>query len=758
MTFNFLPLNLNFRFYLLQKLSEGAENIRTMIKKMLKDNLPFSVKRYIGKSSVSVLRFISRTSRAIFYFSDKFIDYSRRHGFYLERELPPTIANLTKVLQSPALLNPFGVSDFLALSEQNFTAPEIIESSIIIPVFNKAEYTFQCLRSLVREVDLTKNEIIIVDNASTDETARMLAQFGNRIRVIRNAENLGFVEACNAGAKAARGKYVVFLNNDTIVQPVWLSSMVETIEADELIGAVGSMLIFPDGKMQEAGGIVWNDATARLYGYGEHPEDLRFNFSREVDYCSGASLLVPKDFFDSLGGFDMRYAPAYYEDTDLCMSVRAANRKVVFQPRSRAIHFEGVTAGRDLNSGFKRFQEINREKFFDKWREVLERDHLPPAKSNIEAASNRGRGQKIVVVFSEVPKPDTDSGNVRMFAILKFLAKNYRVVLVPLHKRANDIKYERELGNLGVETVWIVDFDRKYGRENFDFVMLCYPHIAYYVYPTFKRMFPRAKFIFDTVDVHFVRLEREYELTRDKFFEKDARRYKRIETILAKAAEQVWCVTETDKENLQTVAPEAKIEVVPNIHTLGGRGKSFVERRDLLFIGNFFHRPNTDAVYYFLDEIFPLVLEKIPTARFRIVGNGAPPEIFALSSANVLIEGFVPNVEPLFESCRVFVAPLRYGAGMKGKIGQALSFGLPTVTTSIGAEGMNLTDERQILIADEPEKFAEAVARLYESAELWQTLSDNGFRFIKDNFSPPVIDEKIRHAIEKIPNTNVAKR
>ena len=135
-----------------------------------------------------------------------------------------------------------------------------------------------------------------------------------------------------------------------------------------------------------------------------------------------------------------------------------------------------------------------------------------------------------------------------MFAILKFSGEKLPRRVVPLHKRANDIKYERELGNLGVETVWIVDFDQKNGGGNFDFVMLCFPHIAYYVYPTFKRLFPNAKFIFDTVDVHFIRLEREYELTGDKFFAKDARRFKRIETVLAKASDQVWCVTETDKD------------------------------------------------------------------------------------------------------------------------------------------------------------------------------------------------------------------
>ncbi|MCY7376934.1 MAG: glycosyltransferase [Pyrinomonadaceae bacterium] len=721
-----------------------------MIKKMLKDNLPFSVKRYFGKLSASVLRMFFRTSRTAFQFSAEVLNYSRRHGFNLERELPPPIANLMKVAESSAFLNPFGVSDFLLLTARRETnaAPETIETSIIIPVFNKAEFTFECLRSLFREIDLTENEIIVVDNASTDETARMLAQFGNRVRVIRNAGNLGFVEACNLGAGAARGKFLVFLNNDTIVQPAWLSSLVETIEADETVGAVGSMLIFPDGRLQEAGGIVWNDGTAHLYGYGESPEDRQFNFRREVDYCSGASLFISKDLFDSFGGFDMRYAPAYYEDTDLCMSVRAANLKVVFQPLSKVIHFEGATAGRSTNTGYKRFQEINSRKFFDKWREVLEREHFAPG--NVEAASNRSRKPKILVAFTEIPKPDHDSGNVRMVAILKTLAKDYRVVLTFIYKRPDDAEYERQLGNIGVETVWVVDLDRRFKREKFDFGLLCYPHVAYYFYPTFKRMFPAAKIIFDTVDVHFVRLMREFELTGDRRFAKDAKRHKKIETNLANAADQVWCVTEDDKKNLQAAAPNAKIEIVPNIHRLYQRGEPFAARKDLLFIGNFGHRPNADAVYYFLKEIFPRVLKKLPDLRFRIVGSHAPPEIFALDSENVRVEGFVPNIEPLFETCRVFVAPLRYGAGMKGKIGQALSFGLPTVTTSVGAEGMNLTNEREVLIADAPEAFAAEICRVYEDEKLWQTLSDEGFNFIKNNFSPKIVEEQIQNALQKV--------
>jgi glycosyltransferase involved in cell wall biosynthesis len=202
-------------------------------------------------------------------------------------------------------------------------------------------------------------------------------------------------------------------------------------------------------------------------------------------------------------------------------------------------------------------------------------------------------------------------------------------------------------------------------------------------------------------------------------------------------------VTAADREFLQPFAPQAKIEIVPNIHSLHNRGKAFAERSGLMFIGSFLHRPNRDAVFYFLDEIFPRVLEKIPDARFHIIGGDAPPEIFARNSENVRVEGFVPDAAPFFENCRVFVAPLRYGAGMKGKIGQALSYGLPTVTTAVGAEGMNLQNEREILLADDPAAFAEAVVRAYQTESLWQKLSDDGYRFIEENYSPRVIETKI---------------
>ncbi|MEJ7848068.1 MAG: glycosyltransferase [Pyrinomonadaceae bacterium] len=708
----------------------------------LKNRIPESVKKPAIKFIVFILRNTLWAFRNLYNFSYKVVRFAGRQGLDFERELPPAIANLLKISQTAAGINSFSVDDYLLLNASPQT-PETIETSIIIPVFNKAEFTFQCLRSIFQEVDLTKNEIIIVDNASSDTTRQMLDHLGGRVRVIRNITNKGFVEACNQGAAAAAGKFLVFLNNDTIVKSNWLKALIETVKADETVGAVGSMLIYPHGHLQEAGGIVWRDASAFAYGWGENPQDGRFNFVREVDYCSGASLFIKKSLFDKLGGFDMRFAPAYYEDTDLCMSVRAAGFKVIYQPASQVIHIEGATAGTSTQGGFKRFQEINRYKFAEKWREILDREHHLPLKANIPEASNRNKGRRIIVFFNQVPKPDKDSGSVRLFAILRMLGKFNRVVLVHVKRKESDAIYERRVENLGIEIVWIVDFEERFKRENCDVAILCYPKVGNLMYSIVRKKFPDAKIIYDTVDVHFVRLQREFGLTGDKQIAQDALKYRKIESRLAKNADQVWCVTEEDKRFLLEAAPGTNIAVIPNIHDLHGRGKTFADRRDLLFIGSFDHRPNEDAIEYFLNEIFPLILEKLPDVRFHIVGSNPPPEIFAKNSENVLVEGYVADITPLFESCRVFVAPLRYGAGMKGKIGQALSYGLPPVTTSIGAEGMNLVTDTEVLIADNPADFAAAVVRVYESEEIWNKLSDNGYRFIGQNFSPGVISEKV---------------
>jgi GT2 family glycosyltransferase len=262
--------------------------------------------------------------------------------------------------------------------------------SIIIPCHNGVRLTQTCLATVEATLPSSfRGEIIVVDDASTDGTRAMLARWAKRntrARVLRNSRNIGFIRSCNRAAKAARGEMLVLLNNDT--QPVrgWLTALLRTFDDHPDAGAVGGKLVFPDGTLQEAGSLVFRDGSAANVGRGErNPDHPLFNYVRQVDYCSAALLATPRRIFVELEGFDSRYIPAYYEDTDYCFKLRDKGYGVYYQPSARVIHHEGASCGTDLTQGVKRHQTVNREKFRERWKTVLERQPERPQQENLDA-------------------------------------------------------------------------------------------------------------------------------------------------------------------------------------------------------------------------------------------------------------------------------------------------------------------------------------------------------------------------------------
>lgn len=725
------------------------------MKKWLQDNLPFSLKLASKQLLVATVGALVRLAALGYNFGGRLLNFAAKHGLDLHKAWNVSCPQPSR---PPAQLPAWSARDFLFLSDTLSAAhaahgasgvqAQSPHTSIVIPVFNKVEFTFQCLRSLLYEIDLAGTEVIIVDNASTDETAKLLSHFQGLVKVIRNEENRGFVDASNQGAAAARGRYLVFLNNDTIVLPGWLKHLRETIEGDERIGAVGSMFLYEDGRVQEAGAGVWQNGAAFHYGWGGSPDDRRYNFAREVDYCSGASLLVRRDLFEQLGGFDRRYAPAYYEDVDICFGLRSLGYKVVYQPMSRLIHHEGATAGADTTTGFKRYQVTNRAKFVEKWRETLERENLPEDRLRMREASNRKRAPHIVVFDERIPTPDRDAGSARMMFILKSLARWSSPVFVAFN-RPHGIEYERLLWKEGIETAHLVEYPRLLRTRNFHVAILSRPLVADNLIGRLRKSSPSLRIVFDMVDAYFIRLAREHELTQEAHWAEEARKYREIELRLARECDVVWCASSEDKRAVALEVPGARIEVIPTIHTLHARGKSFAERGHLLFLGNLAHRPNADAVHHLLRDIFPHVKKALPGVKLYIVGDHVTPEIAAYAAPDVEVLGYVPDVGPLFRSCRLMVVPLRYGAGIKGKLGESLSYGLPVVTTTIGAEGFGLTDGEEALIADEPQAFAGAVVRCYEQQDLWEHLAEHGRQHIEKHFTPEVVAEVINASVRE---------
>lgn len=620
-------------------------------------------------------------------------------------------------------------------------------ASVVIPVYNQASYTLACLRSQAENPPTVPCEIIVVDDGSTDETCEWMPQIDG-LRYHRRIANGGFIAACNDGAALAKGRYLVFLNNDTIPQPGWLDSLIATFEYEPRTGLAGAQLLYPNGLLQEAGGVVFKDGSAWNYGRFGAPDDPSFSFLRDVDYCSGAAIAVPKTIFQDVGGFDGRYSPAYYEDTDLAFAVRALGYRVIYQPASRVIHVEGATSGTDVDRGAKAYQTRNRRHFREKWMHELA-SH-PEAGTLPSALNVMGRSRHVLVIDALTPEPDKDSGSLRMFNFIKLLqAQGQHVVFMPANA-AYAGRYTTDLQRCGVE-VWyaphlnsIPAWLREHGQR-FDVVMLSRHYVATEFLPLVRRFAPQARVVFDTVDLHFLRELRGAQLAGDRRLQRAAERTRDRELALIRQADATLVVSPVERDILATLVPGTCVEVVANLHEVAATGRPFEQRHDLVFVGGFRHPPNVDAVCWFGNDVFPLIRARQPSIRFHCIGMSPPAEVLALQSQpGIIVHGHVADLDPYMDGARIALAPLRFGAGVKGKVNLSMAHGQPVVATTCAVEGMHLTDGHDVLVADDPATFAEAVLRLYSDAALWQRLSDHGRENIRRHFSLDAAGETVR--------------
>jgi GT2 family glycosyltransferase/glycosyltransferase involved in cell wall biosynthesis len=618
-------------------------------------------------------------------------------------------------------------------------AVEAPRASIVVPVYNHFHHTRTCLQALAACTDAAPFEVIVVDDGSSDETQERLQSLEG-LRYVRNPRNLGFIGACNAGAAQARGEFLIFLNNDTAAQPGWIDALLRTFDEHERVGLAGAKLVYPDGRLQEAGGIVFSDASGWNYGRFDDPADPRYNYVREVDYCSGAAIAIRKPLFDGFGGFDSHYAPAYYEDTDLAMKVRAAGLRVLYQPASTVVHFEGVTSGTDTaGTGTKRFQVINQQKFLERWRAVLA-THPAPGTDIAIAREHRAK-KRVLMIDATTPQPDHDSGSLRLVNCMRVLKSEGHAVAFFADNRAWIEKYTADLQQLGIEVLWhpFMGDPVRWFRDNgarFDLVFISRHYVASTYLGLVRLHAPQARLVFDTVDLHYLREQREAELTGRPDLMHAADLTRTRELALIRSSDITLVVSPVERELLQQETPGARVEIVSNVHEVFGRRREYAQRAGLVFMGGFAHPPNADAVTWFVREVLPQVRRDLPDIVFHIVGSKPGPEVLALSQEpGVAVEGFVEDIAPFMDGCRVAVAPLRYGAGVKGKVNMSMSYGQPVVATPIAIEGMHAQAGRDVLVAADAEGFAREVVRAYTDESLWRMLSDNGIENVRRHFS-----------------------
>jgi GT2 family glycosyltransferase len=678
----------------------------------------------------------------------------------IARKIFPRKALRTKVVRS--LLRPFRKKSkksdipFRKYEKIYFTKYENPEVTIIVPVHNNFAYTYDCLKSIHDTCGGLRYEVIVADDASSDATRKAGRKFAN-VRIVRNEQSLFFLRNCNRAATFAKGEYIVLLNNDTLVHEGWLESMLKLARADDTIGVVGSKLLFADGSLQEAGGIVWSDGSAWNYGREDDAEKAEYNYVKEADYVSGASMMVRKALWDEVGGFDDRYAPAYYEDSDLAFEARKRGHKVVYQPLSVVTHFEGASHGTDLKSGLKSYQIRNAKLFYNKWKEMLVTEHYPNGQ-HVFKARDRSKSKKTVAfVDAYLPTFDQDAGSRSIYEyVCLFIDMGYKVVFIPdnFNRMGEYAEHYQQLGVEALCGVWYRDHLNEWlvsNAEYFDVFFLARPHISIN-YIDIVRKNTAATILYYGVDIHFLRVQREYELTHNEELLPDIEKWKALETELIEKADCTFFPSCEEEAFAKSAFPDRCIMTLPVyiINEINRRKYSVKNREGLLFIGGFNHPPNGDAVEWFIDEVLDKVRASIPDVVFHVIGSNMPERLSERSESGVKIHGFVSvdELHGLYDSVRLTVVPLRFGGGIKGKVLESMECGAPVVTTPVGAEGY-MDAEDYLAVADGADALAEKIIALYDDEAALSKMVDSGYDYIEAQFSRAHAEEFILSAIRE---------
>jgi GT2 family glycosyltransferase len=624
--------------------------------------------------------------------------------------------------------------------------------TVVIALWNRAELTLRALKS-VSEQDEVDLDIVLVDNGSTDETPRLLERLDGPA-VLRNPTNLGFTVAANQGARVARGGLLLFLNSDAVLHPGALRNLVEVLDRSAAIGAAGGKLIWPDGRLQEAGAVVWNDGSCEGYGRGGDPEAFEYGFERDVDFCSGAMLLTRRDLFLQLGGFDERYKPAYYEDVDYCVRLWQAGWRVTYTPRAAATHVEFASSG---SSGEAARLQRERHGVFVS----LHRDWLrgqPPRSKGMLAARSRPRDRPwALVIDDDLPDAARGAGFPRAAALLRALrALGWFVSVYPTNGTAavrrcmefRDVEVLRPEGPQGLRPL----FESLAAR--FQLIIVSRAHNMRYVKAALGRDLAGVScpIVYDSEALFALREDARRRLTGTQVSGAAVAASLKEETGLAVGCAAVFAVSPMEQRHFVD-AGISRVSVLGHAVELAPTAADFHARRSILFVGAFSpDSPNEDAVRFLLVEVYPALRGTAAgEAPLVVAGAGIPDTLRATAPPGVVFRSDVPDLTPLYEDARVFVAPTRFSAGIPLKLVEAAARGVPIVCTTLLARQLGWVSGTDLVAADRPDELAGAIAAVYSDSSLWESLRRSAMARVGDDYSRDRFESQLKAALDGIP-------
>lgn len=542
----------------------------------------------------------------------------------------------------------------------------------------------------------------------------------------------------NAGTARATASQLLL-----VPSKAWYGTDILPALDEALTGAplVSPMIMYPDGVLAAAGGVVSGPDGFWRHGRMEDPHLPRFQFARTCDFAT-AALAMRREAIQGAQPFDEAMHHFDVVVADFCLRERARLGPPLYWPWVRIAcpddGWRGLEPGSrlpppDLSADLAKLRETNQQGL----------DHLDLLEAHGGSAHDRARPRRLLYVDAVTPRPSENAGSIEALSQMQVFSEfGFRITFIPESNFVFDGPHAEALQKQGIEVIHApyartVREILESAENKLDVVVLCRSYIAHLYLPMVRALAARAKVIFYTVDLHFLREEREAVLSGDVGQIAAAELSKSIELASVNTADATIVHSAAEQELLARDAPGSFVVLQPLMRAVPAQlaAPGPEGRRDIVFIGTYQHPPNADAATFFAREVWPLIRPRLPEARFLVVGSAITPQVADLAGDGVEVLGFVQDLGPLFDGARLSVAPLRYGAGLKGKVATSLQAGLPTVATRIAAEGVPLEDGRDILLADTAQELADAVVRLYTDDALWRRLSVNGFAFARQEFS-----------------------